>query len=203
MRRTIGELEDSRDYYRDLLLSLLASLRSPEQDQVNRILDLIQSNASLPDIAASIVIKTPSGGSRAADMISSGGLEDTSLQSMPSPFVDSHTQVTMEMLCDIPLFKVPAKPWTTITDDDHLISHLISLYFTWHHPFSQLVDQDIFLDEMTKGDLSSELCTPFLVNSMLAVASVCCRQLCFCQFHAFHPDLVGLLRLSQGTRHSR
>lgn len=194
MRRTITELEDSRDYYRHLLLSLLASLRSPEQDRVNRILDLIHGNASLPDIAA-VVTKTPSGASdsRAADATSGGGSEDVSMQSPSNPFVDSHFQVTMEMLCDIPLFKVPAKPWTAVTDDDHLISHLISLYFTWHHPFSQLVDQSTFLEEMVKGDLNSELCTPFLVNSMLAMASVCFHQ-SFANF-TFHPDLEGLLGL--------
>lgn len=36
----------------------------------------------------------------------------------------------------------------------------------------QVVDQEMFLEDMMVGDLSSNFCNPFLVNSILAVASV-------------------------------
>ena len=36
-------------------------------------------------------------------------------------------------LSDSPLFRVPARPWTTVIDDDDLVSHLISSWFAWHH----------------------------------------------------------------------
>lgn len=83
------------------------------------------------------------------------------------------SRITLENLVDIPLFQVPARPWTNVTDDDNLVSHLISLYFTWDHPCWQLVDQKVFLSHMETGDLGSQYCTPFLVNSILAMASVC------------------------------
>ncbi|RJE25613.1 hypothetical protein PHISCL_02080 [Aspergillus sclerotialis] len=172
IRRTITELEESRNYYRNLLNSLLTTLRSSELDKVNNLLNLIRSNASLPDIAAAVEdFSVKPGDPPPADLTSFKASGDVTLQAAEKSFTDSHTQVTLEMLCDMPLFQVPAKPWTTVTDDDHLISHLFSLYFTWDHPFSQLFDQKIFLDEVAKGDLGSELCTPFLVNSLLAVAS--------------------------------
>lgn len=154
--------------------SLLASLRSPDPNRVDLLLSLIRRNASLLDIAA-VTGETQASSSDAngAESLSRRDSGDIVSQSPEGSFVDSHSHVTLEMLCDIPLFQVPAKPWTAVTDDDNLVSHLVSLYFTWEHPFSQLVDQVILLAEMNKGDLGSELCTPFLVNSLLAMASVC------------------------------
>ena len=91
----------------------------------------------------------------------------------PGPCVDGCTRITLERLVDIPLFQVPAKPWTDASDSDDHVSHLISLYFTWDHPCCQLVDQTVFLRDVKSGDLNSEYCTPFLVNIILAMASVC------------------------------
>lgn len=200
IRRTVAELQDSRNYYQDLLHSLLASLRSSDPNRVNQLLDLIRSSASLPDIAAATADAPVAFSGATADSTSRRSSDDMSSPQPAGSFIDSHTHVTLDMLCDIPRFQVPAKPWTAVTDDDHLISHLISLYFTWDHPFSQLVEQDIFLAEMNKGDLGSDLCAPLLVNSMLAMASVCCCQPMFCPPC---PNLtpVGLLRFSKSPRH--
>jgi hypothetical protein len=86
--------------------------------------------------------------------------------------VSPYARVSLESLCDIPLFEVPAKPWTQVTNDDYLVSHLVSLYFTWDHPCSQFLDQRTFLTHMKQGDSRSEFCTPLLVNSLLSLASV-------------------------------
>lgn len=75
-------------------------------------------------------------------------------------------------MCNMACFKVPAKPWTTVTDDDDLVSHLVSLYFTWDYPFYAFVDRDILLKHMTKGNVNSDFCSPFLVNAILANACV-------------------------------
>jgi hypothetical protein len=85
-----------------------------------------------------------------------GGSEESSSQagSQEPVYLDIHSRITLEKLCDIPLVQVPAKPWTAVTDDGQLVSHLVSLYFTWDNP--------------------SEFCTPLLVNSVLAMASVRC-----------------------------
>ena len=76
-------------------------------------------------------------------------------------------------LCDEAPQKVPAKPWTTVTEDDDLVSHLVSLYLAWDYPVNGFLDADVLLRYMRRGDVTSELCSPFLVNAMLANACVC------------------------------
>ncbi|KAF7131117.1 hypothetical protein CNMCM5793_004104 [Aspergillus hiratsukae] len=71
-------------------------------------------------------------------------------------------------LCEEPIFFAPAKPWTTITDSDRLVSHLLSLYFTWDHPCYIWFDQNLFLADMIAGQ--SRFCSPLLVNAVLAHA---------------------------------
>lgn len=139
---------------------------------------MIRNNASLSDIAAAVSdgirmlrgkmtpgSDSPSGIDEATDKVDR-------LQRM-SDSVSRRQFLMLENLCDIPLFQLTAKPWTTVTNDNQLVSHLISLYFTWFHPFSQFIDQRCFLQHMENGSLESQICTPFLVNSLLAVASVC------------------------------
>ena len=82
--------------------------------------------------------------------------------------------IDINRLSDIPIFKVPAKPWTSTIDDDDFASYLISLYFTWQHSISYYLDRDLFLRDMRSKELSSHFCLPFLVNSILAVACVSC-----------------------------
>ncbi|KAJ9661394.1 hypothetical protein H2198_001962 [Neophaeococcomyces mojaviensis] len=69
-----------------------------------------------------------------------------------------------------PPIQVPAKPWTSVTDDDDFVSHLMSLWFTWAHPWWQWVDKVLFLEAMSSQDLNNPLCTPYLVNMILADA---------------------------------
>ena len=47
--------------------------------------------------------------------------------------MSAHRALSISRLCDIPLYAGPACPWTTVTDDNGLVSHLISLYFTWNN----------------------------------------------------------------------
>ena len=71
-----------------------------------------------------------------------------------------------------PRISVKAKPWTTITDDDDLVTHLVSLFVDWEAHCVGIVDCDSFLEGMEKGDLNSPYCSPFVVNSMCAYACV-------------------------------
>lgn len=74
---------------------------------------------------------------------------------------------------DIPTWKVPAKPWTKITDDDDFVSHLISLWFTWYHPYFNWIDRDMFIRDMQLGNpQTAKYCSQFLVNIILADACV-------------------------------
>lgn len=53
-----------------------------------------------------------------------------------------------------------------------MVSRLVSLWFTWFHPFLNWLDRDLFLRDMKSGDLKAQFCSPILVNAMLAVACV-------------------------------
>jgi len=93
-------------------------------------------------------------------------------QRSPRAAFHPYARITLESLCDIPLYKVSARPWTDVTHDDDFVSHLVSLYFTWDHPCAQFLDQGTFIDHMKRGDVNSQFCTPLLVNSLLSMASV-------------------------------
>ena len=67
---------------------------------------------------------------------------------------------------------MPAKPWTDVTADSDLVSHLVSLYFTWDYPFNAFLDEGVFLKHMAGADLGSQFCSPFLVNALLSNACV-------------------------------
>jgi hypothetical protein len=75
-------------------------------------------------------------------------------------------------LCDEAPINVPAQPWTEVTKDSDLVSHLVSLYFTWDYPFNSFLDEGVFLKHMTTADLGSQFCSPFLVNALLSNACV-------------------------------
>ena len=68
--------------------------------------------------------------------------------------------------------EVPAKPWTRVTADADLVSHLVSLYFAWDWPFTAVLDKEVFVRHMARGVLGSEFCSPFLVNAVLSNACV-------------------------------
>ena len=71
-----------------------------------------------------------------------------------------------------PPIQVPARPWTTVTDDDDFVSHLMSLWITWVHPWWHWLDEKQFIAAMQSGNTSSLICTPYLVNMILADACV-------------------------------
>ncbi|KAB8073485.1 hypothetical protein BDV29DRAFT_191736 [Aspergillus leporis] len=166
-RRTLGELE----YYRNLLYSLLESLRSSDEDKVNHILETIRGSDSIVDVATAVDAPVSDLSDASSENSKPLGKAEDAIAQQERLAADAHSRITLEKLCDIPLFQVPAKPWTSVTDDDHLVSHLVSLYFTWDHPMSQIVDQEMFLRHMREGNKNSEFCTPLLVHSILAIAS--------------------------------
>ncbi|KAJ5890291.1 pathway-specific regulatory protein [Penicillium tannophilum] len=100
--------------------------------------------------------------------------------------INSHSGMEMEMegdlprarprvldiqyLCEVAPVRVPARPWTTVTDSDDLVSHLVSLYLTWGYPFYAFFCVDTFVKHMQIGHLQSDFCSPFLVNALLANA---------------------------------
>lgn len=60
------------------------------------------------------------------------------------------------------------KSWTQVTDNDSLISHLLTMYFTWHYPFFTILSKDLFYRDYMSGT-PSVYCSALLVNAMLAL----------------------------------
>ncbi|KAK5072022.1 hypothetical protein LTR51_006506 [Lithohypha guttulata] len=137
-KRNVEELELKRD----ALDTILESLRDPDDDNVQNLLRLIRSNAPLDEIIQCASVNNQY---ISEDQLASLAVAvDSGLSRKP--------MLSINALCDIPLIKVPARPWTNVTNDDDLVSHLISIYFTWFNPIYPVVARELFVAHMTAGD---------------------------------------------------
>jgi hypothetical protein len=157
-------------YYRSMLFDCFEAIRSASPDQQEELLQKIRQRTPLQQIRGHLDRILPSAQneetpSRIKKIKHEMDTEDDVPQHRPQ-IMDIH------YLCGIAPYKVPAKPWTKVTDDDDLVSHLISLYMTWDYPFFAFFDRETFLQHMAKGNLNSDFCSPFLVNALLANACV-------------------------------
>ncbi|KAJ5730935.1 uncharacterized protein N7483_005443 [Penicillium malachiteum] len=168
-KRTADELS----YHRDLLNDLFKMVREADESNALQLLDIIRRNAPPHEIRTYInETLAKLGADNTAPRETVAKLEDARYlinidaegPSFRSKVMDIH------YLCDEAPFKVPAQPWTSVTSDADLVSHLVSLYFTWNYPFQGVLDRDVFLKHMRSGDLHSEFCSPYLVNALLSNA---------------------------------
>ncbi|KAJ6121025.1 hypothetical protein N7523_005305 [Penicillium sp. IBT 18751x] len=158
LKRRIEALEQDRD----LLMRLVNTIRDEDEQKGRSLLALIRSNAPLDKIRLHLAENQNLSNDHEA--VAKG-------PKIPSsPFELSHRYMDIKRISDIPLYKVPARPWTSVTNDDDFVSHLISLYFTWNNCTSNWIDRDLFLRDMRSGKLGSKFCSPLLVNSILAMA---------------------------------
>lgn len=159
---------------RDALKQLVDTLRGGSEEEVASALDVIRGTPSMEKIKASLdahaakpelrgLIDNPNLAELyAADVLVSGQPPGSSRLGV----------MDMRRLVDTPLFSVPASPWTSVTDDNQLVSHLVSLWFTWVAPWLNMIDVHAFIQDMQDGNPDAERCSPFLVNAMLAHACV-------------------------------
>lgn len=82
-------------------------------------------------------------------MVKGAEMSHTSL-GQGTEFIDSHIQ----------------HPWTSVTRDDELIEHLLTLYFTWQHCFFQNFPEQLFREDMQAN--RTKYCSTMLVNAILA-----------------------------------
>ncbi|GFN20833.1 hypothetical protein AtubIFM55763_002646 [Aspergillus tubingensis] len=159
LKRKIDSLEGDRD----LFVQVLEILRNGGVTRVHSLLQLIRSNPSLEELQLFVEDKLKDI-SALDSTIDEVRLSDEFVVKIPRRVLN------IKRLADQPVFRVPAIPWTRITDDDHFVSHLVSLYFTWRYPCFPCLDQDMFIRDMKTAKLSSQFCSPFLVNAILADA---------------------------------
>lgn len=57
-------------------------------------------------------------------------------------------------------------PWTTVTNNQDLINHLLALYFTWQHAFFQSFPEKLFRADFEAG--RTKYCSSMLVNAICA-----------------------------------
>jgi hypothetical protein len=146
----------------DLLNSLIAAIRLADPSQLDKLVNLIKGHISRTELHAYL--------HTTFDREVLTGNPDIPLSSS-EPL---HRRRMLGRIEDIvnPLIDVPAKPWTTVTDDDDYVSHLMSLWFTWAHQWWGWVDKDVFVEAMAAKNVDSLVCTPYLVNIILADACV-------------------------------
>ena len=94
----------------------------------------------------------------------------------------------------------PAKNWTSVTNDEVFLSHLLSTWYKFEQSFYHFVDWDAFLDDLRKG--RGIFCSSLLVNSILASACVSLSgrlsRDSFSRLH--HTDDCGQAHFSFGQR---
>lgn len=167
LKRKLEDLTEDKA----LLLRLVETLRYSGNEHVLRLLDLIRNKkASLDEIKAYLDGEVPDSEIEVTPELQEvqDKLEERALKR------SSRRMLDVMWLSHIPVVEVPAKPWTTVTHDDSLVSYLVSLWLTWSHPFCNWIDRDLFIRDMKSKDLRSKYCSPFLVNSILADASFLC-----------------------------
>lgn len=149
---------------------MIGLLRETDVTCAVQMLNLVRSHASMEEIRAFLddimkrarIEKTPE--------ILKTLMEVQKLDQMPRE--TSRRRLNDQTLEEMVLFRVPAEPWTTVTSDSTFVSHLISLWFTWSHPYLNWIDRDLFIRDMQSGNPDAKFCSPFLVNVILADACV-------------------------------
>lgn len=74
-------------------------------------------------------------------------------------------------LVDGRLASVKASDWTTVTTDDNLFRQLLRAYLVNEYCVAPAFQKDYFLYDLARG--KGHLCSPLLVNSVMAIGSVC------------------------------
>ncbi|EAW08929.1 putative C6 transcription factor [Aspergillus clavatus NRRL 1] len=163
MERKVEQLERVSD----TLMELVGALRESETRRVAQLLNLIRSNASFDELQRFLEQQFAPG-----EMDSTPELRDIQTQLSQGPEVAplGWRYLRVDRLADDPVHRVPAAPWTRVTNDADLVSHLLSLWMTWTYPWLNWLDKDLFLRDMMQGNLNCPFCSPFLVNAILSEA---------------------------------
>lgn len=193
IKRKIDDLEQSQDLY----ANLFDTLQGNDDEKAAKLFRLIRNKVPLEDIRhqldrgldpiepESSTSTSPGGLAEIQNMLAKPHDNNNDYSTTAPPQPHRRNMLDIRRLVDEPPFRVPASPWTVITKDDNLVSHLVSLWLTWSHPFWNSLDRKLFIRDMQAGKVECEFCSPFLVNSILAEA---------CVSYPTYPPLLGKLR---------
>lgn len=182
MKRKIESLE--RD--NTILHDLMNQIRGADDLEVRQIVSLVRSNASLPEVHNSLLRLREN--AQLSHQQVNPVIEQwhhttkTALMQNPTPKSQSHSSnspvptepasrvLSVNRLIDNPIHQISAARWTTVTQDDHLVSHLVSLWATWCRSIPDGIVMEPLLRELKEGRLDSPFCSPFLASCILAAA---------------------------------
>ncbi|KAK4981343.1 hypothetical protein LTR50_007903 [Elasticomyces elasticus] len=85
-------------------------------------------------------------------------------------FVATPAQLEAEASYDRPEFNVQAQLWTSVIRDNALMSHLLTVYFTYNHKFFCWFEKESFIEDLLQG--GTDFCSPLLVNAVLSLACI-------------------------------
>ncbi|PYI00418.1 C6 transcription factor [Aspergillus sclerotiicarbonarius CBS 121057] len=159
-KRRIDKLEEERDH----LQQIVEALRDSSDDKALQLLNLIRSQVPLAEVQLYIQHRMTEQDCRQSPIWSE--VSDRSDSHGPS----LRHALSIQRLVDTPLFRIPAKPWTSVTESDDFVSHLVSIWLTWSQPLYNWVDRDLFLRDAQAGKMDSPFCSPFLMNCILTEA---------------------------------
>lgn len=136
----------------EMLHTILHSLRTNNAQSNEELLNTIRDGATPDEIAQ-----------MASDL--ARRTERSAKRPRPST-------VTAESQTYEPIVRIPARPWTQVTEDDDDVSHLMSAYLTWLHSAYPAFDPKILVREAQSGQISGLYCSKFLINATLAAGCV-------------------------------
>lgn len=76
---------------------------------------------------------------------------------------------------------LPVARWTRISTDDEMLTHLLTLFWTWDNMLTRVVHRGLFLEAMwaerhttpdSEGVIRHGFCSELMVNAMLAASTV-------------------------------
>ena len=163
--------------YRDLIFDLYEAARLGDRSREQKLSRMIPDRKTAQQVRTFLYGMLANAGlSEMNEQIAGGSNETQSEMDMENDLPRARPRVMdIQYLCSFAPVRVPARPWTTVTDSDDLVSHLVSLYLTWGYPFFAFFCHDTFVKHMRMGHLNSDFCSPFLVNALLANACVSCK----------------------------
>ncbi|KAJ6255951.1 hypothetical protein Dda_9242 [Drechslerella dactyloides] len=159
-----------KDYETDIekYEQVLEHIKTSGVPALHRVLNVISDQAPLEDIMLFIRNEESSYPPIGAISPEPATSDLSLLMNEQWESLQSQGFLNTELVDDRPILNLAAAPWTTVTDNDELVSHPMSLYMTWDDPVWHLFDFDILIDAMKYEDLT--YCSPLLVNATLAEA---------------------------------
>ena len=151
---------------------IVASIRSSTDAEVAEIVQQIRADEDLDTLAETLkknVTLLERFGAKTAEGELSNMIGRPSLDASGVVRHYGHTS-GLSLVSDggkSPIHVHTSEPWTKVTQDMSFIEHILTLYFTWSHPFYTMFSKELFLNDMTIG--RTEYCSPLLVNAILAL----------------------------------